>query len=135
MKRLVAAALVCSACALETAAPDEALRPRGTYVVVPAKNPPRVGPGPRHRILYMNRHGGAFSPGNDDSSHNVSSIPSRKSTVSAWSYGDAKWNQFMVCIRDQYARHAVRRRQLVIAVAACACCFHLHKSHDSTSLS
>src|SRR5687768_8859352 len=82
-------------------------RPRGTYVRV-APNPddttPRFGPGPQHRVVYMNKNGGTFNRGSfDNSSTNLSSIPSGTASVSAWTYGDANWNQLMACVRDIYA--------------------------------
>lgn len=129
MKRLAAAlfGFVALGCAEDRAAPEpiaivgldlatpapgvEAValpdKPRGIYIVVP-KNPeektPRIGPGPKHRIIYMNRNGGTFTPGFDNSSSNVSSVPNNTATVSAWSYGDAKWNELMTCVRAMYAR-------------------------------
>ena len=87
-----------------------AARPRGTFVQrEPSDRTPRLGPGPRHRIIYMNRHGGTFHGGyDDDSSTNASSIPSSSNaTVSAWSYGDARWTQLMSCTRLMFARFDV----------------------------
>ncbi len=88
----------------EHAAVDPAEKPHGSYVVIaPDPRKPRIGPGPLHRILYLNRHGVTVTPGSDDSSSNVSSIPSSVSTVSAWSYSDADWTTLMNCVKAQYA--------------------------------
>jgi hypothetical protein len=77
------------------------VRPRGVYVVVPP-HPEVVPRAPGHRVVFMNRMGGTFTPGYDNSSTNSSSIPSSTSHVSAWSYGDTKWNQLMTCVRTQF---------------------------------
>jgi hypothetical protein len=81
-------------------------RPQGSYVL---RDPagPRFGPGPQHRIIYMNRHGGTYYSGYDDSSANVSSIPYSTSQLSAWSYGDASWAQVMACTRAMFSRFDV----------------------------
>jgi hypothetical protein len=83
-------------------------KPRGIYFMIPRSDKSmRLGPGPVHRVIYMNRNGGTYSPGNDNSTLNTSIVPSQTSQVAAWSYGDAAWNQLMTCVRLQYARFDV----------------------------
>jgi uncharacterized protein (TIGR03382 family) len=54
-------------------------------------------------IIYMNRDGGTFVPGNNDSRTNRSSIPSVTSQILPWNVSDAGWQQVMDCVRDIYA--------------------------------
>ncbi|MBI4511217.1 MAG: Ig-like domain-containing protein [Deltaproteobacteria bacterium] len=86
---------------------DEA--PQGIYVPIPK---PRVhaipfGPGPKHRVIFLNRSGGTFSPGNDDSSQNISSIPRSVARIPPWSHGDEKWEEFVACMKDMFGRFDV----------------------------
>ena len=59
---------------------------------------------PPHRIIYVNRHGGTFHPGDDNSSTNTSSIPSFTATVPPYEKGDASWAKFYTCIQAQFSR-------------------------------
>lgn len=116
MKRFAALSMLLVACQNEAPAPiayadlgipagRPASRPVGTYVMVePDPDAPRFGPGPQQRILYMNRNGGTYTQGSDNSTTNTSIVPNGSGTVSAWSYGDAAWNQLMDCVRDMYSR-------------------------------
>ena len=70
------------------------------------------------RTLFFNRRGGTYTAGDDDSSSNVSSVPSRTSSVGAYEKGDAAWQQFMTCIRDQFARFDVEVTDVDPAAAA-----------------
>src|SRR5687768_12996748 len=79
-------------------------RPVGTYIVKEPDPTPRFGPGPFQRVLYMNRNGGTYSQGNDNSATNTSIVPNGSGTVSAWSYGDQAWDSLMSCVRDMYSR-------------------------------
>jgi MYXO-CTERM domain-containing protein len=54
-------------------------------------------------IIYMNRDGGTFVPGNNDSRTNRSSIPAQTSQILPWNVSDAGWQQVMDCVRDIYA--------------------------------
>ena len=99
------------AAALAAAVPmiAEAAQPRGEYVydeqrVSSSPAVQSIGPG---LILYFNRNQETYRPGNDDSRQNISSVPIQNATLGAWSCGDAKWQQFMTCIKDQYAPYNV----------------------------
>ena len=84
----------------------EAIRPRGTYIVVPPapeESATRFGPGPAHRIIYLNKNGISVTRGRDNSSNDVSSVPNGAATVSAWSYGADSWTRLVDCVRDVYA--------------------------------
>src|SRR5262245_25096227 len=84
----------------------EELQPRGIYLLVaPAsgEDVPRFGPGPAHRVIYLNKDGISVTRGIDDSSNNVSSVPPGAAAVSAWSYGDDAWTRLVSCVRDMYA--------------------------------
>ncbi len=89
-------------------------RPRGLYRVIARDDAPSgdeqsfgaLTAAPR-RTIFLNRRGGTYTPGNDDSSRNVSSIPSTTSTVPAYEKGDASWAQVVACVKDQYARFNV----------------------------
>jgi MYXO-CTERM domain-containing protein len=96
--------------AFAAAAPASAYAvvPHGTYVI-PERAPASstlapelrdIGPG---LILYFNRNQATYTPGNDDSRTNRSSVPTSTTTLAAWECGDAKWQQFMTCIKAQYA--------------------------------
>lgn len=79
--------------------------PRGVYVkgaqdALPAGVTPRALAAPRHRIIYMNRHGGVFTPGDSDSVNDRSSIVSYTSSVPAWTGSDAGWAEIMDCMRE-----------------------------------
>lgn len=54
-------------------------------------------------IMYMNRNGGTFTPGNNDSRTNRSSIISFTSTISPWTVSESGWQEVMTCVRSLYA--------------------------------
>jgi len=95
-----------AALAAATPASAYALTPRGEYVIPDRStidSTPQVrdlGPG---LILYFNRNQATYTPGNDDSRTNRSSVPIQSTTLAAWECGDAKWQQFMTCIKGMYA--------------------------------
>jgi hypothetical protein len=61
--------------------------------------------------IYLNRHGGTYTAGNDDSAAGSSSIvrwQNRTSaTIPALDWTEAKWQSFLACIKDEYARFNV----------------------------
>jgi len=59
---------------------------------------------PPHRTIFVNRHGGTYSSGAENSSQNRSSIVSGTRTVSAYEGSAAEWASFFSCIQDQFAR-------------------------------
>lgn len=86
--------------------------PRGAYKVIhrapeasdAEKKVMGASPGPAHRVLYLNGKGGTYSPGDDDSSTNHSSIPSSTATIPAYEKGASAWSAFVACMKDQYSR-------------------------------
>jgi len=62
-----------------------------------------AGPG-THRIIYMNKAGGTYYPGSNNSSTNRSSIPSFTATVPAYKKGDDRWRKLVACVKNQFAR-------------------------------
>lgn len=76
----------------------------GEYIWVgkgPEEGAFRAGTNPT--IIFMNRNGGTYTRGWDDSRSNVSSIVDSSTKFPAFSYGDAKWNAVMECVRSIYA--------------------------------
>jgi len=85
-------------------------KPRGGYVVIPpeyavaADEDTTVGVSAHAGwIIYMNKNGGTFTPGNNDSRTNRSSIPNQTSTIAPWNISDAAWQQIMTCVKAQFA--------------------------------
>lgn len=61
------------------------------------------------RVVFLNRRGGTYTRGTNNSSTNVSSIPSTPSvTVPAYEGSDADWQSLMGCVQNQYARFNVQ---------------------------
>ena len=58
--------------------------------------------GPRW-IIYMNRVGGTYSPGNNDARTNRSSLVQRATRIDPWAVSNANWNQVMTCVKDLFA--------------------------------
>ena len=60
-----------------------------------------------HRTIFVNKDGGTFSPGDDDSSTNHSTIVGWKTTIPAYDKDSASWSTFLSCIQDQFSRFNV----------------------------
>ncbi len=57
-------------------------------------------------VIYLNNckpNGCQVSPGQENSAQNRSTIPNQPSTVQAFAYSDAVWNQVVQCVRETYA--------------------------------
>ncbi len=55
--------------------------------------------------LYLNDcmpNGCTVSPGNDDSRTNRSSIPQSTTTLDAYKWGDASWNELVTCVKETF---------------------------------
>lgn len=110
-------ACACTEVTVESTAPlvdldDTASVPRGLYVITPsaaAESETEVGwtAAPVHRIIYMNKNGGTYVPGFNNSSTNRSSIPSQTSAVGPYEGTAAQWTQLLTCVRNQFARFDV----------------------------
>lgn len=61
------------------------------------------GPGGPPLVVYLNRHGGTYRAGANDSARNLSSIIGGTRTVPAYERGDASWNALVSCVREQFA--------------------------------
>lgn len=66
-----------------------------------------AGPGEPPLPIFMNRNGGTYRPGNDDSRQNTSIVPNRQSTVSAFSGSNTQWNQVVDCVTTMFAPYNV----------------------------
>lgn len=66
-----------------------------------------AGPGQAPLKIFLNRNGGTYTPGQDNSRANTSIVPRQRATIPAWTFGDAAWNSVVACVRDQFARFNV----------------------------
>lgn len=86
---------------------DDAPRAQGIYIPVHVEPRPTFGAfaaGGAPLPLFLNRFGGTYVGGNDDSSQNRSSVVGQGSaTVSAFGGGDAVWNATVQCVQEQFA--------------------------------
>ncbi|HEY4222256.1 MAG TPA: hypothetical protein VGO62_12960, partial [Myxococcota bacterium] len=63
--------------------------------------------------IFLNRHGGTYTCGNDNGAHNISSVACGQNndqpsgTVGAFSGSDADWTDVMACVTDQFSRFNV----------------------------
>lgn len=62
-----------------------------------------AGPGQPPLKIFLNRNGGTYSPGQDDSRRNTSIVPRQTSQIAPFPYSDAAWNAVVGCVRDQFA--------------------------------
>jgi MYXO-CTERM domain-containing protein len=85
------------------AAPGE--RPRGVFVPVPPdlEGEVRVAALEAPTIIYMNREGGTYTPGQNNSATNRSTIPSFTATVPNWNISETAWQQVLDCVTAQFA--------------------------------
>ena len=90
-------------------------RPKGVYRVVdpdPSAKKSSAEEGmtsgaPSHRVIFLNKNGGTFSPGFDDSSRNVASVVDEVSKVPAYEKSAANWKTLVACVKKQYAAYDV----------------------------
>lgn len=81
--------------------------------VVPLEEPVfssiQFGPGDAPFVIFMNRDGGTYTCGDNDSRSNRSTIACGASpaTVGDWPGSDAEWSQFMACSVDLFSRFNV----------------------------
>jgi MYXO-CTERM domain-containing protein len=66
-----------------------------------------AGPGQAPLKIFLNRFGGTYRPGPDDSRANTSIVPTATSTIPAFDLGDAAWDDVVACVTDQFARFNV----------------------------
>ena len=55
-------------------------------------------------VLFLNRHGGTYYPGSNNSATNRSSIVRGTRNVPAYERGDQKWQELLACVQDQFSR-------------------------------
>ena len=85
---------------------------RSTYVDIPVEmatgRQPIFAPGGPALPIYLNRWGGTYTSGWDDSSANTSSIVQGSSaSISPFSGTDGQWNEVLSCVQDQFAAYNV----------------------------
>jgi hypothetical protein len=60
------------------------------------------------RVLFLNRAGGTYTAGWDDSAHHVSSVVQGQKlssvTIPANTWSNTTWGKFLACVQDEYAR-------------------------------
>ena len=68
------------------------------------------GAGEEPFVIFMNRSGGTYTCGDNDSSENVSTIACGASPaqVGAWPGSDAEWQQYMDCSIEMFSRFNLR---------------------------
>ncbi len=55
-------------------------------------------------VLYINRDGGAFTPGEpNDSRTNISSVPKRTVQVDPWQVDEDSWQELLTCVGELFA--------------------------------
>ena len=57
--------------------------------------------------VFLNRSGGTYSPGSNDSARNRSSIIGRSRTIPAYQRSDESWTALVDCVRQQFERFNV----------------------------
>jgi hypothetical protein len=62
-----------------------------------------AGPGEPPLKVFLNRNGGTYRPGQDDSRQNTSIVPRQPSTIGAWTFGDVAWANLMACVTAQFS--------------------------------
>lgn len=62
-----------------------------------------AGPGEPPLKVFLNRNGGTYRPGQDDSRQNTSIVPRQNSTIPAWPFGDNAWDSLKECVTAQFA--------------------------------
>jgi hypothetical protein len=67
-----------------------------------------AGPGQPPLKVFLNRNGGTYRPGQDDSRQNTSIVPRQTSTIPAWTFGDTRWQQLKDCVTNQFSRFNVQ---------------------------
>ena len=83
-------------------------RPRGTFQVMDDRMfvlPPE-GPEAQAaaRTIYMNKDGGAYTPGSNDARTNRSTLIQVTRMIPAWEVDAGTWADVMSCVRAQFAR-------------------------------
>ena len=71
------------------------------YMVDPNSGPVAAAGAPM--IIYMNREGGTYTPGYNNSSTNSSTIVRGTSVISPWQVSDEAWEQVMSCVTYQFS--------------------------------
>lgn len=85
---------------------DEPQAPRGIYLPVEVSRPAGAQRSLSSALpIYLNRSGGTYHGGNDDSATNTSSVvPYSSTSLSAFDGSDALWDDVVACVADQFSR-------------------------------
>jgi len=87
--------------------------PRSTFVVSPAEYQPASDEGELRLaaqsrwLFYLNRGGGNYRPGFDNSRNDRSSVLEDASAVPAWDVSDGDWQMYISCVRDLFSDYLV----------------------------
>ena len=95
MKRLVVTVLVTACGGGDSPAID-----------APAGDAPSCIPGTPH-VVFLNRAGGAYTKGNDDSTTNTSSIINANITLPAPNVVESDWTTFVSCVKSKFTSFAI----------------------------
>ncbi|HEU5058644.1 MAG TPA: Ig-like domain-containing protein [Kofleriaceae bacterium] len=106
------AAAACAAPGEDQADVVDLERPRGTFQVVddrvfvelPAEGGEVQAAG---TLLYMNKDGGTYTPGNNDSRTNRSTVLQETRIVPPWDVDAGTWADVMSCVRAQFADYDI----------------------------
>lgn len=63
---------------------------------------PCTPPGTPPTLVFLNRSGGTYKPGPDDSRTNTSSMLSSASTALAWTIADDSWKTLIACVNQKF---------------------------------
>src|SRR5262245_43714630 len=93
---------------IESPGGDSPETPRGgSYVSIELDTRPTFAPGGPPLPIYLNRTGGTYAGGPDDSKGNVSSVVAYtgvgQALIGPYGGGDAAWAEIVACVRDQFA--------------------------------
>lgn len=58
-------------------------------------------------ILYLNRGGGTYTPGFNDSRTDRSSLIAETSQIPAWDVGDDEWSEVVACVSELFADYRI----------------------------
>ncbi len=109
MRRLlVSMALVAVSAGTAAAQQMSLTRPRNIYVVAAPDPSAKPAAAPMHRVLFVNRNGGTYTPGSpSNASTNVTGLVTEPRTVPPFHLNDAAWAAVMECITLMYERFSI----------------------------
>jgi MYXO-CTERM domain-containing protein len=91
---------------METGTPEDPRPSRVAIEPLPTDGDPRVAmraAAGEPVVIYLNRRGGTYSAGRDDSRENRSSVLNQSITIAPWNVSDSEWNKVMSCMRSVWS--------------------------------